>query len=501
MKKLLYILLITLIIKADLQSQVPVAYQSLYDNLLTNLTIINDDLTNKWNGTQNCTYFSSEILTANSLIQGSNLLNPNALVLSINNIKALDSMGVNSIRLGISYPTLVSNFPNSSQFLDFYQQVFQEARSRGMKILVQCTATHTNPAYGPVDPDVAAFCLGLTPTRYKIEKREMIETIIDSLTPDYLTIENEPTTWQDAIGLNYSVDTVVSYINYFLNGINKNGVKIGAGQGTWEPIDYLNEEVQIADLDYIDLHIYPIFGNFFDDQLYIYSDTVIAHNKSIIIGETWLHKTTLTEYIGGITLQEIQKRNVFSFWESIDSLYFDCLYKYSQIYNIKYLNLYWSTYIFGNRDYVSGDENLTLSDLLPPTNIIIYTNISNYNFQPVGLFYASFDVDSMQTLCDTITGISEYNYDNIISCPLVYPNPTNGIFTIEAENNLSNNCRIQSVEIANINGQIIYKKTLQQGIEDFITLEVDLSNKSKGIYFVKIIRKDKLEKTKKIIIQ
>ena len=95
------------------------------------------------------------------------------------------------------------------------------------------------------------------------------------------------------------------------------------------------------------------------------------------------------------------------------------------------------------------------------------------------------------TLIDTLTNINTINNHSDIN---IYPNPTSGTFTVEGKS-------IQSIEITNIHGKIIYKKTLQQGIEDFITLEVDLSNKSKGIYFVKIIRKDKLEKTKKIIIQ
>ena len=35
------------------------------------------------------------------------------------------------------------------------------------------------------------------------------------------------------------------------------------------------------------------------------------------------------------------------------------------------------------------------------------------------------------------------------------PNPTTGIFTIQEKNNLSDNLRIKSVEITNVNGQII----------------------------------------------
>ncbi|MEA2043394.1 MAG: T9SS type A sorting domain-containing protein, partial [Bacteroidota bacterium] len=62
---------------------------------------------------------------------------------------------------------------------------------------------------------------------------------------------------------------------------------------------------------------------------------------------------------------------------------------------------------------------------------------------------------------------------------ICYPNPTTGIFTIK---NLKASERPLSVEITNINGQIIKQYSINT-----IQLEVDLSNFPKGVYFIKII--------------
>ena len=57
----------------------------------------------------------------------------------------------------------------------------------------------------------------LKTSRYKTEKRQMIETIIQELQPDYLTIEDEPETMEAATGLVYTPDSLVSYLAYFLD--------------------------------------------------------------------------------------------------------------------------------------------------------------------------------------------------------------------------------------------------------------------------------------------
>ena len=76
---------------------------------------------------------------------------------------------------------------------------------------------------------------------------------------------------------------------------------------------------------------------------------------------------------------------------------------------------------------------------------------------------------------------------------LVYPNPTEGIFTLEGKN-------IQTIEIFNMNGKSIIKKQLNWNSGNMLQkINLDLTNQQKGIYFIKILTKNRL-KIKKLIL-
>jgi len=70
----------------------------------------------------------------------------------------------------------------------------------------------------------------------------------------------------------------------------------------------------------------------------------------------------------------------------------------------------------------------------------------------------------------------------------IYPNPTTGIVNIEGEN-------FEFIEISNISGQVIYKQKVNTK-----ELNIDLSNNTKGIYFIKIISNENVS-TYKIVLE
>ena len=79
---------------------------------------------------------------------------------------------------------------------------------------------------------------------------------------------------------------------------------------------------------------------------------------------------------------------------------------------------------------------------------------------------------------------------------LVYPNPTNGILNIEF-NNFDN--RYTSLSIVNILGDEVYKEQLENTSIKYSN-QLDLSEYSNGIYFVKFSSIEKVI-TKKLILQ
>jgi photosystem II stability/assembly factor-like uncharacterized protein len=78
-----------------------------------------------------------------------------------------------------------------------------------------------------------------------------------------------------------------------------------------------------------------------------------------------------------------------------------------------------------------------------------------------------------------IIGMNDINRD-----PIIFPNPSNGKISINSD-------RIEKIEVLNMHGNVIYI-----GKES----EIDLSNKTKGIYIVKVIT-DKETITRKLIKQ
>lgn len=97
--------------------------------------------------------------------------------------------------------------------------------------------------------DVKNFYIGLNSTRYKIEKAQMLQTLIDRLAPDYLTVEMEP----QAMTINllhlvdFQADSMAAYADYFLQHVNKRSTQAGAGAEIysrdmfdyWVPLDTL----------------------------------------------------------------------------------------------------------------------------------------------------------------------------------------------------------------------------------------------------------------------
>ncbi len=114
--------------------------------------------------------------------------------------------------------------------------------------------------------------------------------------------------------------------------------------------------------------------------------------------------------------------------------------------------------------------NVTATDNSVPPQTITYPIVVNVN------------------ICD---GINELSNNSGFS---LYPNANNGKFIIQLDNAQEPlNCKL---EVFDMLGKEIYSSSLSDS-----KTEVDLSGKSKGMYFLKIYREDIMIGVKKIIIQ
>lgn len=107
-------------------------------------------------------------------------------------------------------------------------------------------------------------------------------------------------------------------------------------------------------------------------------------------------------------------------------------------------------------------------------NDIVYTYTSANSCS--GSDISSIDVDAC-------TGVNETLSDSEI---IIYPNPSNGIFTIERPVNTN---EIVQIEILDVNSKLILETSIKT---DNQNTSIDISKYNSGIYFIKLIIKDQV---------
>lgn len=467
-------ILIAVLLYSEIQTQnIPERWQSLYDYLGPKLKSIDSTLDVVWNGEKYCMDYCTNLLPANSA-QGPALFEQMPELYSVNkHLDALDSMGITTIDLAIQYPTLVDSFPRSAEYLEYYKLVFEEIREREMDIIVGCQATIRDTVYGNMPVD--SFYIGLTPERYMAEKLQMLQTIIDHLYPDYLTIEMEPQTQADNLPLDFSLESVMNYVSYFLSGLDKNGVLIGAGSGSWDDLAFIDSIAKLTDIDYIDFHIYPINQDFFVDKVFKIDSIADHYNKILVIGESWLFKAT-DEDLMDTTLAppDIFYRDVFSFWIPLDSLFLTSVVKLSQHTKSELTSLMWSNLFFAYIDHIPAHDSMWPGQLLSLAWTAAGPNILSHTLSPTGELYKQLISDACDTIGSGYVCNSSFP-DNLIS----YPNPFSEMFTIEIGDP---DIKSFNAIIYNTNGQIIRKINCINGDK----ININGADFTAGLYFVQL---------------
>ena len=357
----------------------PRKYRALYNEIATKLGDLDKSIKSQWNGRKADTAFGVELLVANSH-RGEILLTDRAFKATILTLDRLKDIGVRSIALSIQYPVLTRSFPRSAEYRHFYKQVAQEVRRRGYILIVEMGTTFREPEFSNMVVDYR----GLTIDRFKGELREMAEAIIEDQRPDYFTILSEPDTHARNTGLDLSVPNFAAIIRYVTEGLKHPGVRLGAGAGTWNEMAYLTALGQISELDYIDLHIYPIQRDFVVDRVMRVAKIAQNHNKGVSIGEAWLYKISESE-LGNITPVKVFARDVYSFWQPLDSLFLENIINLSHHVNAEFCSFFWMKYLYGYLDYNATTKNLLPSKLIKKVDLVAGQRILHNTLSKTGI--------------------------------------------------------------------------------------------------------------------
>ena len=266
---------------------VPYRYRSLYNELYTKLDSLRSRVNKGWDGRKSDVSFGVELLVTNSN-RGEVLLTDRVFKATRLTLDRLKDLGVQGVALSIQYPILTSAFPRAAEYRLFYKRVAREIRRMGFKLIVEIGTTFREPEFSKLKVNYH----GLTMKRFRDELSEMAAVIATDMQPDYLTLFTEPETQSQNTGLNFTVKEFSATVGHVARSLNHHRVRLGAGAGTWDDMAYFQALARIPELDYLDLHVYPILRDFVMNRVTQLNALARRHNKRVSIGEAWLYKVS-----------------------------------------------------------------------------------------------------------------------------------------------------------------------------------------------------------------
>jgi hypothetical protein len=349
-------------------SPVPSLYRGIYHELSTKLAELESAIPIHPKAEGSC-FLGVELLVANSN-RGEVLLTDRVLGATLLTLDRLQDLGIQSIAVSIQYPILVNTFPRSAEYRYFYRQIAAEIRKRKIAFIIEVGTTFREPEFSKLKVDYS----GLTLEQFKKELREMATFIIEDLKPDYLTLFTEPDTQSRNTGLDFTVSKFSAVVRHAASGLNQKEVRLGAGAGTWDNMDYFSALARIPELDYIDMHIYPVQLDFLLDKVTKVAKLSQSRGKGVSIGEAWLYKVSGRE-LGKISPVKAFARDVYSFWQPLDKQFLEIIVNLSRQVNAEFCSFFWMKYFYAYLDYSVKTKNLHPRQLIAAADAAAGRNI------------------------------------------------------------------------------------------------------------------------------
>ena len=270
-------------------------------------------------------------------------------------LERLRALELNAVAVTISYPLLTPAFGDPAPYLHFYQTLASEVRRLGMKLLVEHNVLL--PGYTPVP--VRPYYAQVDFKRFTRERYAEVLRIVRHVRPDYLSLVLEPQTHAIALGKQLSIKDWTRYVGNVVTDLAKDAPRratlLGAGCGSWEDPLYISRFARIKKLDYIDIHLYPLSNGYTDylQRALDWADEVkrLGPHKRLVISEAWLFKAGARELGGNPTDARMFARDVYSFWEPLDSQYMRMLGRLAQAKGFELISPFWSRYFFSYLPY------------------------------------------------------------------------------------------------------------------------------------------------------
>jgi hypothetical protein len=352
---------------AQPEAMVPAPFRRLYAELDRKLAEIEDAVVGRYGDAQSPVIFTPELITVNSN-RGPQLLAPGTTQATSLLLDRFQEMGVGGVILSINYPLLTPAFPRFEEYLAPYRSVVADVRSRGLTLAVETTTIFPDPEFSPIGIDYT----GLTLEEYQRGKREQAALVVGELGPDFLTVENESTTVTRNTGLPFPVDDYLATVRSTIAGLDRSRTRVGAGSGTWDDLDLFARLATETDVDYIDLHIYPVLGDLLWDKPQRIAEIAHANGKALSVGESWLYKLGSGEPAASpATAVEVFGRDMYSFWAPLDQRFLRAVTTLARGLEMAFCSSFWSQFFFAYVDYTDEIAGLPYAERARMANMAV----------------------------------------------------------------------------------------------------------------------------------
>ena len=308
---------------------------------------------------------AAELLSANGN-RGRALLGAGALPGVRTELDRLRSLGVQAVTVAIPFPILHQPFlawngdPGDFQpLVAFFQQVAFETHARGMKLLVESGAMFPGIYSAGSGMNAAGYYQTIGATEFVAGRSAVIRTIVSQVKPDVVNVGSEPDTEVALTGQAFLgtpagwAATMRTFVGD-LAAAGLTGVPVVAGTGTWKngAASFVAELCKIPGLWGIDLHLYPVNGDYLDQALSLAAQARAA-GKKVTMLECWLQKERDSEL--GVYQSAVDPvlfaRDSWSFWAPLDQRFLALMVRYARTAGLEFLSPYWSRYYFAYLDY------------------------------------------------------------------------------------------------------------------------------------------------------
>jgi hypothetical protein len=344
-------------------TEIPAAYQDLYNTLNSKLVQFAGVVSSRWDHSRYPVAFSAGLSSANANA-GPGLVDPQHYGVVLQELDAMQALGAKAVTVCVSFPILYQPFFNDpaiyQQYVDFYTKLANDVRARGMKLIVESSALFGEDTSGGWD--IASFYKNLTWSDYQNGRMQVARTIAQVMRPDYLSVIGEPDTEAGQTGRTEvnTVEGATSLLTTIVNGVEQagvTGVSLGAGMGTWQAqYQQFVQSFVKAKIQFLNIHVYPVTGDYLT-RMFTMADLAASAGKSIGIGQAWLSKVRANE-LGSLPSEQGFSRDTYSFWAPLDQTFLQDMVAFSYCQHAAFLSPFWSRYFRAYLDYDGSLESL-----------------------------------------------------------------------------------------------------------------------------------------------